>query len=78
MVHVVLPSLQDSVRNRQQLSYNRELIVSNWRLFEKGREIECKRKGTVETPIWSIHCDTACFADYKAADLQTFDRLGPR
>ena len=29
MVHVVLPSLKDSLNNRQQLSYNRQLIESN-------------------------------------------------
>ena len=78
MVHVILPSMKDSLNNRQQLSYNRQLIESNWRLFEKGREIECKRKRAVETSIWSIHCDTARFADYKAADLQAFDKTGQR
>ena len=78
MVHVVLPSLKDSLNNRQQLSYNRQLIESNRRLFEKGREIECKRNRAVETSIWSIHCDTTRFADYKAADLQAFDKTGQR
>ena len=29
MVHVVLPSLKDSLKTRQQLSYNRQLIESN-------------------------------------------------
>ena len=78
MVHVILPSLKDSLNNRQQLSYNRQLIESNWRLFEKIREIECKRKRAVENSIWSIHCDTTRFADYKAADLQAFDKTGQR
>ena len=78
MVHVILPSLKDGLNKRQKLSYNRQLIEINWRVFENGREIGCKRKHTVETSIWSIHRDTARFADYKAADLRAVAKTGQR
>ncbi|MEC8371980.1 MAG: hypothetical protein VXZ99_14345, partial [Pseudomonadota bacterium] len=43
---------------------------------KRGREIECKRRsGTVKTPIWSIHCDTARFKDYEPYDLKAFDTV---
>ena len=78
MVHVILPSLKDSLNKRPKLSYNRQLIEINWRIFEKGSEIGCKRRHTVETSIWSIHRDTARFADYKAADLRAVAKTGQR
>lgn len=79
MVHVILPSIVYDDERSQKTAYNRQLIESNWNLLKTGRDIECKRrKGGVETSIWSIHCDTARFTDYKAADLKAFDALSRR
>ena len=79
MLHMILPTLRDDKVQRQQIAYNRELIEANLRLLKTGRDIECNRRGSaVETPIWSIHCETARFANYKAEDLRAFDTLTQR
>ena len=79
MLHMILPTLRDDKVQRQQIAYNRELIEANRRLLKTGRDIECNRRGSaVETSIWSIHCDTARFADYKAEDLRAFNTLTQR
>jgi len=74
MVHMVLPHSRSNTASDETLAYNRQLIQANWKLLKRGREIECKGKnGTVETSIWSIHCDTARFKDYESDDLKAFD-----
>lgn len=79
MLHMILPTLRDDKVQQQQIAYNRELIEANWRLLKTGRDIECNRRGSaVETSIWSIHCETARFANYKAEDLRAFDTLTQR
>lgn len=79
MLHLVLPALRDDAARQRTDAYNRQLIEANWRLLKTGRDIECKRgNGAVETSVWSIHCDTARFADYKAEDLKAFDNLTQR
>lgn len=79
MVHMILPPLRNGAKEQQNLSYNRQLIVSNWQLLQKGRDIECSRgKSRVEASNWSVHCDTARFSDYQAEDLKAFDAVTRR
>ena len=79
MLHMILPTLRGDKVQPQQIAYNRELIEANWRLLKTGPDIECNRRGSaVETSIWSIHCETARFANYKAEDLRAFDTLTQR
>ena len=73
---MVLPYSRSNTKSEETLTYNRQLIKSNWQLLKHGREIECKRKsGTVETSIWSILSDTARFKDYESDDLKTFNTV---
>ena len=79
MVHVILPPITYGAEKDRKAAYNRQLIESNWKLLKTGRDIECKnRKGGVETSICLIHCDTARFTDYKAADLKAYEALTQR
>ena len=76
MVHIILPPIRETAEKRNDAAYNQQLIEANWRLLKTGRDIECRRKnGAVETSIWSIHCDTDRFTDYKTQDLKAFDAL---
>ena len=39
MVHVVLPHSRSNTKSEETLTYNRQLIKSNWKLLKRGREI---------------------------------------
>ena len=38
-VHLVLPHSRSNTKSEETLTYNRQLIKSNWKLLKRGREI---------------------------------------